>query len=788
MSEGLTGHTLSHYRILEKLGSGGMGVVYKAEDERLHRFVALKFLPDDVARSPEALARFHREAQAASALNHPNICVIHDIEEENEKTFIVMEYLEGTTLASLADLPLGIDRLLGISIELADALSLAHLGGIIHRDIKPANIFVTNRGQAKILDFGLAKIQLLNRATAAAAETLITSMSGQEWLTTPGTAVGTAAYMSPEQVRGEELDARTDLFSFGAVLYELATGRLAFSGKTSGIIFDAILNHSVAPPASLNPRLPEVLGQIIARALEKDRTSRYQSAAALRNDLSAAKGETGSGRTLSATSKRSPRTPKNIDSLAVLPFENGSGDPDAEYLSDGITSHVINSLATLPKLRVMARSTMFRYKGKWTDPQVVGKELGVRAVVTGRMMQRSGTFIVATELVDVATGSQLWGGQYNRKLDDIFVLQEQLSDEISARLRLRLTQEERKRLVKRHTESAEAYRLYLKGRYYWDKWTPEGFGKGMEYFHHAVDEDPGYALAYAGLADSYTLLGWNSYLSPNEAFQKSKSAAMKALQFDEDLAEAHTSRAASLWLHEWNYAEAQSEFKRALDLGPQYPTAYHWYAEYLMTVGRFEEALAMIHRSLELDPLSAIINCALGWMLYHERRYDEAIHQLQKTVQLDPHFAVSHWILGLTYGQTGQYQDGISEGRKATELSGGSPLFRAALAHTYALAGDRDEVRVILRELANVSRQTYVSPYSLAGIHAGLEDKDASFEYLEAAFKDKSHWLIYLHMDPAMDKLRDDPRLENLLGQVERPKSTQYRPRQVQRKLPSRGL
>lgn len=766
MSQALIGRTVSHYSILEKLGSGGMGVVYKAEDTRLHRFVALKFLSDDVATNPEALARFHTEAQAASALNHPNICIVHDIGEEKGQTFIVMEYLEGSPLSLLSGRPFELERLLDVSIEVADALDAAHAEGIIHRDIKPANLFLTNRGHAKILDFGLAKIESSKRmaATAADSTTLPPVRLG---LTSPGAVIGTVTYMSPEQVRGELLDARTDLFSFGAVVYELATGRPAFSGNTSGVIFDSILNRAVTPAVQLNPKLPADLERVIARALEKDRALRYETAASLRSDLVLLKRNIESGKTLSSIAAPQPRrVSRTIDSLAVLPFENGSGDPDAEYLSDGITRSLINGLATLPKLRVMAQSVVFRYKGGKNDPQVVGNELRVRAILTGRVTQRGGSLLIATELVDVATGSQLWGGQYNRKLDDIFALQEEISSEISERLRLQLTRAEKKRLVKRHTQDPEAYQLYLKGRYYWEKWTPEGFAKGMDYFQQAVEQDPGYGVAYAGLADSYVLLGWNSLLAPKEAFSKAKAAATKALQFDGDLAEAHTSLAAPLWLHDWNWAEAQKEFSRSLQLGPSYATAHHWYAEYLMTMGQREESLAIIRHGQELDPLSLIINVSFGWMLYHARRYDEAIEQLQKTLELEANYPVTRWILGLVYRKTGRYEMAIAEGEKAVASSGGNPLMRAALAHTHARAGKTGEAREMLSELIELAKQTYVSPYFFAGIHVGLDEKDRALQCLEAAYQEKSHWLLYLHIDPGMDNLRDDSGFRNLLASV----------------------
>jgi TolB-like protein/predicted Zn-dependent protease len=463
------------------------------------------------------------------------------------------------------------------------------------------------------------------------------------------------------------------------------------------------------------------------------------------------------------------RVSKNINSLAVLPLENATGDPELEYLSDGITGSLINTLASIPKLRVMAQSTIFRFKGQEIDPQAIGRELHVRAVVTGRIMQGGGSLRVGTELVDVATGCQLWGAQYDRKPDDILVVQDEISSEISGKLRLQLTKAERKRLTVHHTENPEAYRLYLKGRHHWNRWTEEAFYKAIEYFQFAVEKDPSYALAYAGVADSYVLLGWNCYLPPKEAFSKGKADAMTALRLDPDLAEAHAALAALFWLHDWRWKDAETEFKRSLQLGPSYATANHWYAEYLMTMGRNEEAMARIEHSQELDPLSLIINVAVGWGLYHARRYEAAIEQLRRTLELDPNYPVTYWILGLLLRKTGHYELAIREGEKGVNLSGGGPLLRAALAHTLATAGRTKEALQTLDDLKKLAKQRYVSPYFFAGIHVGLGEDDCAIEYLERAYEERSHWLIYLHIDPGMDSLRYDARFKDLLRRVALP-------------------
>ena len=752
---------LGSYGVLKLLGAGGMGLVFSAEDRQLQRRVALKVMKPHLAAEPRARQRFLREARAAAAVEHDHVIAIYQVGEERGVPYLAMPHLQGETLHARLqrECRLPVAEIVRIAREVADGLAAAHERGLIHRDIKPANLWLeAARQRVKILDFGLAR-----------------AVGDQTRLTLSGAVVGTPWFMSPEQARGEEVDPRSDLFSLGCVVYQMCTAEPPFQGTDVLSVLSALALHQPPSPAEAAPDTPQSVSSLVMRLLMKEAGERPGSARMVVDELDRIAGELSGGSTRRAApspgsspgslgAKAAPRPP--IDSIAVLPLANEGGDPDAEYLSDGISEGVIDVLSQLSTVRVLARNTVFRYKGQHVDAREVGRALGVSAVVIGRLLQRGNRLIIKAELVQTTDGTRLWGCHFDRELADILTIEQSLSREIAENLRLRLTGEDQQRLTRRHTESAEAYRLYLQGRYHWNKRSGEGLRKSIKLYEQAIDLDPAYALAYTGIADALVNLGGWGHVASRETYPRAKAAALRALAIDDALAEAHVSLAVVQKEYDWDWPAAEQSYLRALELNPNYALAWMWYGEYLSCVGRHPEGIAALQRAGELDPLSLPIHATLGRHGYYfARRYDQAIAQLRKTLEMDENFWIPHLWIGLLYAAEGRIPEALAACETARRLDDNLETL-GVLGYAYARAGRQQDAAEMLNSLRQLAERRYVSPMLLALIATGLGDHEQAFAWLEQAWQDRAQMMSELLVETAFDPLRADLRFDELLRRV----------------------
>jgi eukaryotic-like serine/threonine-protein kinase len=776
---------LGDYELLEEIGRGGQGVVFRARQKSLNRNVALKVIGLGQWATPAHLKRFRLEAEAAASLDHPYIVPIYEVGEQDGQCYFSMKFIEGGQLDEVVKhTPISIRQAAELMAKVARTVHYAHEHGILHRDIKPGNILLDAKGEAHLTDFGLARL-----------------VESESTVTRTLEVLGTPSYMAPEQAAGDnaKLTRATDVYGLGAVLYQLLTGHPPFAGGTTYETIKLLLETEPRQPRLWNPKIDRDLSTICLKCLGKDPQRRYSSALALAEDLERwLKHEPIRARRTGVLTRgkkwvrRNPTTAvltallvallaaisviiwkselagrSPITGIAVLPFENASNEPNTEYLSEGISEALINSLSELQQLRVIARPTAFHYKRKDVEPRRVGRELGAAAVLTGKVRQMQDALSVQVDLVDTATGAQIWGARYDRKIADLVAIKQAIAQEVTAKLKLKLSGEEQRRLVKRDSTNAEAYQFYLRGRYFWNKRTSDGIKQAIEHFQQSVERDPNFALGYVGLADSYTGLTFYNFAAPHEAMPKAKESAIKALTLDDTLAEAHATLAHILINYDWNSSAAEKEFKRSIELNPEYATAHQWYAIHFLTAtGRLEEAVQEMKKALELDPASLVMNTFMGATLSYTGRYDEAIDQCRRTIQMDPNFAVAHWHLGLAYEQKQLLDEAIEEFRKAISLSGGSPLMKAALARAYAKAQKTHEANEMLNELNELAKRQYASAYELATIYVALGNNEEAFQLLAKAYAEHSFHLVNLNVSPHFKSVRSDPRFQDLVQRL----------------------
>jgi len=731
------------YQIIEELGKGGMGKVYKAHDTEINEKVALKLIKPEVAADEKTVERFRNELKLARKISHKNVCRMYHLSKIEDAQYITMEYVSGEDLKSLirkiGQLPIA--KAVSIAQQVCEGLDAAHKLGVVHRDLKPQNIMIDDKGNTRIMDFGIARSLKTKGITEA------------------GMMIGTPEYMSPEQVEGEETDHRSDIYSLGVILYEMVTGRVPFEGDTS--ISIALKHKKETPlnPRELNAQIPEHLSWLILRCMEKDKERRYQEAKELFSEL----GEIG---------KEKPKTRRISEmdwknSIAVLPFADLSPQKDQEYFCDGLSEEIINALTKIKDLRVVARTSAFSFKGEKMDVRDIGKKLNVDTVLEGSVRKAGSRLRITSQLINVADGYHLWSEKYDRDMEDIFAIQDEVTLAIMDRLKGKLLGEEKAELTKRHTENLEAYNLYLEGRHLLREMTKESLQKGIECLQKAIEIDPNYAMAYIGVASYYNNLGFYHFLPPKLSFPKAKEAAEKALQIDDSLAEAHTALGFFKMLYEWDWEGAEREYKRAIELNPSYATGHNLYAHYLMIMGRPEEATAENIHAQELNPLSRNVALMRANIIWGARQYDQSIVELKKLLEVSPTFYVGHYWLAFPYALKGMLDEAIAAVEKAMAMSGGgAPLMWMAFGMIHSFAGKREEAEKALQKMMEQSKQTYVAPWMMAVVHAGLGEKDKAFELLEESYKMRDHWLTYLKASPVVDNLRSDPRFKVLLKKM----------------------